>query len=225
MNGYTAINRITNNNDVYYLVKVKSTWRGKYTKPEKSSSWGGDEHINWETSYENGKQISSFIIPPHKYVKYQFVVGEEKSPVKTQILDASVVPKEYAEKLYEALNPKNEATVLIDKFLKDERVSAWHNRLKRVKREIIEKRNSEFNDVYKNDVTVKLTLPKGYDADFGGDVVLSVTTPTDMCVYVQTPFGVKSIQANGKKDVTYKKVMDLSSDPDVYVKKVQPHCD
>ena len=224
ISGYTAINRITNNNDEYYLVKVKSTWKGKYSHPYKGGSWGGDERVEWESKYKNGKQISSFLIPPHKYVKYQFVVGEEKAPVKTQILSVFIVPKEYAEKLYEALDPNNEALVLIDAFLNDDRVSAWHDRLKRVKQEIIDKQNKEFNHRYKNEVKVGLTLLQDYDPDFGGDVTLTVKTPKAMCVEVDTPFGAKEIQADGTKEVTFKKVRNLSKNPTVLVKMVKPYC-
>lgn len=225
LQGYKAVNRITNNHDTYYFVEIQSTWKGKYASVSKSSDWGGDEHINWEHKYQNGEQINYFLIPPHKYVKYQFEVGEEKSPVKTQILSAYIVPKEYAEKLYEALDEKNEAIVLIDKFLKDKRISAWHDRLADVKNSIIEKRNEEFDRCYEDDVKVKLILPKNYDADFGGDVVLTVTAPRAMCVKVSTPFGTQIIKTDGGvTSTTFKGVKDLSENPDVSVKAVVPDC-
>jgi hypothetical protein len=223
--GYKAINKLQNNSDYYYLVKVKSTWKGKYTNVTTSSSWGGDEHRNWNSTYQNGSRITTLILPPHKYVKYQFEVGEEKAPVTTKIIFAAIVPKEYAEKLFEALDEKNEAVALIDAFLKDSRVSAWHKRLLDVKQSIIDKQNKEFNHRYKDDVKVSLHLPKDYDKDFGGDVTISIDVPTAMCVYINTDFGTKKVFVENHIDKVYSKVQDLSKNTGVSVQKVMMNCD
>jgi WD40 repeat protein len=223
--GYKAINKLQNNSEYYYMVKVKSSWKGKYTNVTTSSSWGGDEHRNWNSTYQNGSQITTLLIPPHKYVKYQFEVGEEKAPVTTKITFAAIIPKEYAEKLFEALDEKNEALALIDTFLKDNRVSAWHDRLLSVKKSIIDERNKEFNHRYKNDVKVSIHLPKNYDKDFGGDVTVSVDVPTAMCVYINTDFGTKKVYVQDHVDKVYKKVQDLSKNTSVSVQKVMMNCD
>jgi len=222
--GYKAINRITNNSDKYYLLKIKSSWKGKYTTVGTSSSWGGDERRVWGEKYQDGYKYNTFIIPPNKSIKYQFEVGEEKSPVKTQILSAYIVPKEYADKLFEALDEKNEAIILINKFLNEKRIEAWHDRLNNLKTKIIKKVHQEFNKRYVHDVEVSMLLSKDYDADFGGDVTITVKVPTLMCVYLNTPFGNKKIyfMTKGSKSIVYHKIKGLNKSSKLKIIKVTP---
>ncbi len=222
--GYKAVNRLTNNSNNYYFIKIKSSWKGKYTSVKVRSNWGGDKKRVWKQKYQDGYQYNTFIIPPHKYVKYQFEIGEEKEPINTQILQAFIVPKEYAEKLFESLNEKNEYLILIDKFLKDNRIEAWHSKLKKLKEDIEKRRNLEFYKANKNDVKLSIKLSPDYDPDFGGDVTINIETPRAMCVHVKTPFGIKKIYADGKVTKVYKKIQDIPKNPSISLDNITINC-
>jgi hypothetical protein len=207
------------------LLNIKSSWRGKYTQVNRHSNWGGGESRSWDSTYKNGYKTNTFIIPPKGAIKFQFVVGEDKAKINTKIKSAYIVPKEYAEKLFEALDEKNMALVLIDKFLQDERISAFHNRLKRTKQNIINAQNKALKEAYKDEVDVSIILPQNYDRDFGGDVTIKVITPKPMCIYVDTDFGVQKIFADGSVEKIYKGVQDLSPVTSVHVRDIKQSCD
>ncbi len=224
--GYTAINRITNNSDNYYLLQVKSSWRGKYTQvSSQTNTWTDNTSNSYDSAYKNGHKINTFIIPPHKSIKFQFIIGENKAKVTTKIYKAEIVPKEYAIKLSEALNTKNEDLILIDKFLKDKKIAVWHDRLEATKKRIIRQRDDEFTRVYADDVKTTLSLASNYDSDFGGEVTISISVPKPMCVYFNAGFGEKKVFVTGEKEMHYKGIKGLDSSSSVEINKVVPNCD
>jgi len=124
--GYKTLYHITNDSDVWYLVKLSASWSGAY----------GITSMYEKPVYSDFRP-HSFFLPPGAGFRGQFEVGE-KEPLHMSIFPEAIqtVTNQYYKDFKTALSPENKSVSLIKKYLKDGRVSDWHSRLEQRIKEI-----------------------------------------------------------------------------------------
>lgn len=229
--GYKGIIKINNNSKHYYLITTESTWRGKYTTVEsyKQGAWGdGDTRNKWGTTYKSGSLEQHFILKPGTGYKFQAEIGEAKASISTKISHATIIDQEYYEALIYAMDSKNRAVGLIDKFLQDKRIKNWHSRLQSIKKEIKQNINDEFSKENIESASVQLIFPENYDPDFKSNITVEVSAGSSMCVHYKAPFGSGKVYAtNGLFSKTGKanvRVQNVSRDTKAKVTYVTETC-
>jgi len=231
--GYKAILKVNNNSLNHYLVKTVSTWKGEYTNVEsyKTGTWGdGDERNKYVSTHKDGSTAQEFMLRPNSGYKFQAEVGEKKADVTTKVNTAYIIPKSYYDAFNYAMDPKNKALGLIEKFLQDTRVSAWHGRFKEIKRRIKEEIDDQFSRTHIKGATIKLVFPVDFDEDFESILTVKGATQSfdNACIHYKAPFGEGDVFVSdgfyfkeGSKEI---KVKDTSINATATVTRVTASC-
>ncbi len=125
--GYKAAFEVENRSGFHYLVTLSAAWRGAFGK-------GGDRTA--ETRHPV-HPVSFFLSPDGGRYAGQFGVGE-KEPAQMILYPTRLAPvtADFREGLTTALSRENEDMDLIDRYLADDRVAAWHDELTRRRSEL-----------------------------------------------------------------------------------------
>lgn len=240
--GYKAIYKVTNNSTKHYQIELKIDWTGKYSKYEKHSygAWSSKSgnYSELVSSYQFATKVEKFFVAPGESFKFQFEVGEdEPTYINLVNLNVKTVPKEYYSVFKYALEPKNKDLTLLDKFLKDKKVSAWSGKIKDVKKDVQKVIQEEFSKKNEKGVKVQVIVDeKKFDRDFDSKVKLKVESGVPLCAKVSTAFGYKYIDSkkesgffifksySGEKEYTVKDI-SLSRLKDNKDFKIAPSCD
>jgi len=132
--GYKAIYDIKNNSDQYYLITLAAIWSGVY-----------GSYSPYEDAQKSLYSQSFFIAPNGGRFSDQIELGE-KEPAVLVIYPESVesISETYYHKFMKAISKNNEDIKLINPYLEDKLVKAWHDKLKKRKDEIIREQKGRF---------------------------------------------------------------------------------
>lgn len=125
--GYKAAFEVINASKHHYLVTLTAVWSGRF---------GGEEE-RYEAPSHPEQPVSFFLSPRGGRYANRFHVGEKEParmifyPVRLDAVTAA-----FRKGLTRALDRENRDLDLIDRYLKDDRVAAWHDELKQRRSEI-----------------------------------------------------------------------------------------
>jgi hypothetical protein len=125
--GYKADFEVINESDHHYLVILTAVWSGRF----------GGEEDRYAAPTHPEQPLSFFLSPNGGRYSNRFHVGE-KEPARMIIYPVRLeaVTAAFRKGLTQALDRENQDTDLIDRYLDDDRVAAWHDELKKRRSEI-----------------------------------------------------------------------------------------
>jgi|GEM_PF-6734761 len=119
-----------------------------------------------------------------------------------------------------------EALALIDTYLKDDKVKAFHPRLQMSRANVIEDFENRYKATFLEDVKLSLEYDeKKYDSDFENSVKVVATTKQPVRVVFKTPFTEDSITVERQASKIYKVKGVSQSNLAVEIIKILPPTD
>ncbi|MCP4353514.1 MAG: hypothetical protein GY795_49320 [Desulfobacterales bacterium] len=131
--GYKVLYEVRNNSENYYYITIESVWKGEFGK----SSPYEDSHAS--------SVSQSFFVPGRGFRRSQFEVGE-KEPATLVMYPAKMqkVTRDYYNGFIKCLSKNNDDISFINRYLGDDLVKNWHDRLQERKNEITREKEEEF---------------------------------------------------------------------------------
>jgi len=125
--GYKAAFEVENRSGFHYLVTLSAAWSGAF---------GGGTDRTDGARHPDGP-VSFFLSPDGGRYAGQFGVGE-KEPARLVLYPTRLAPvtADFRDGLTKALSLENDDMDLVDRYLEDDRVSAWHDELNRRRSEL-----------------------------------------------------------------------------------------
>lgn len=125
--GYKIAFEVANTSNHHYLVALTAVWSGTF----------GDEDDLHAAPRRPEAPVSFFLPPGGGRYSGQFGVGE-KEPARLVLYPIRIeaVTAAYRDGLATALSRENQDIDLIDRYLEDDRVAAWHDELKKRRTEL-----------------------------------------------------------------------------------------
>jgi hypothetical protein len=119
-----------------------------------------------------------------------------------------------------------EALTLIDTYLKDDKVKAFHPRLQMSRANVLEDFEKRYKETFLEDVKVSLEYDeKTYDSDFENSVKVVATAKQPLRILFKTPFIKDSITVEKQASKTYKVKGVSQSNLSVEILKILPPTD
>ncbi|MCK9337011.1 MAG: hypothetical protein M0P43_04165 [Arcobacteraceae bacterium] len=120
----------------------------------------------------------------------------------------------------------NEALKLIDTYLNDEKVKAFHQKLKVSRENVIEDFEQRYKETFFEDINISLEYDKKtYDPDFENNIEVKISTKQPVRVIFKTPFADDLVSVDKQTSKFYKVIGISQENLNVELVKILPPTD